>query len=259
MKFDRWRRGARQFGVIDALQKLLEQHGELCDRERRANAEMSACGEREMPVRLPADLELIWILEYGFITVSGWQPDGNLVAFGDVQLADLRVFRCGTQHMQHGAREPQDLLYCGGHERRAGAQALPLVREADECEQSPYRGVPGRLVPGGEKGVAIENDLFVGERDAIYFTVNQGADNIVSWIAPAQSHQVLVVAQDLAVGRYLYCPVTAGSERGHGEPEQLLPVLLRYPEQIADHRDGKAGRHLDGVALPGGDSVVDNS
>src|SRR5690348_4743665 len=100
----------------------------------RAQAQVrAAAAEAEVPVRGPADIERVRVLELGFVTVPGHVPEDDLVAFPDVRAAHFGVGGGGAAHEVGGAGPADDLVggwACEGV--RVCGQAVPLVLVLDE-------------------------------------------------------------------------------------------------------------------------------
>ena len=168
--------------VAEALDQHAERHAALEPGEGRAEAEVDAVAEGDVPVRAAPDVEPLGIRELGFVAVRRADPGDGRLAGPERLAADLSVFHHGPEHRLDRRAIAEHLLDRVGQEGGVRAKLVvdrgPIV-EAEDCVREE---VGRRLVPRDEEEHAEAEQVGLGELLALDLGRDQPADQVVAWL-----------------------------------------------------------------------------
>jgi hypothetical protein len=214
---------------------------------------MLAEPEREVVVRVAADVESVRVLELALVAVRRWVPQGDRVAGVDPCAAEQDVGRGGAGELHHRRRPAEDLLGRRLDEPvRVGGQPVPLLGVLEQGMEAAGDGVARGLVPRPDEQHEVAVQLLVGERDPIDGGVDEGRCEVVARAPASLGDQVVEVllvltAEPTAGGSGRFAVVGIG-DRGGREHQAVCPshdvgpVARRHADDPADRRQRHADR-----------------
>ena len=164
-KFERSR--VRRPGELDAVEvrdHLLEPDLHLELGQVRAEAEVRpAEAEREVAVRLPADVEAVGVGELLLVEVARRVPHRHLIARLDPAAVHRHVARRRAPEVVNGVGAAEDLVGGGRGERRVGDEPVALLGVREQVDQAEADRVARRLVPGRREEDEEQPELALGQ------------------------------------------------------------------------------------------------
>ena len=209
--------------------------------ERRAEAEVDAVGEGDVPVRLPAHVEHVGIAELARVAVRRRHQRHHHLAAPDRPAAPNTTSSVATFiGRPYRAVVAQELLDRAVEERRVVAQQRRLRRVAEQMEEPVAEQVARGLVSGEEQQDAVRDHLVVRQVLALVLGADHERHEVVTRPAHALAQQRLEVVDERRDAGVRLAEVVAAVDRaadvrGETVPPRLdrVQVLLGAPMRPA--------------------------
>ena len=247
--------GHRQPHRTEPRQQAREGDLRLQPGQRRAQAVMDAVAERQVPRGLPAEVQPVRVGVPARVTVRRAQRDDHRIAAADGRPADLdRLGGEPVGRVVDRVHVPEQFLHRAGEQRRVGLQPGELARIEQQCERAAGDQVDRGLMSGHQQQEHHGDQLVLPEPVPLVPGRDQRGKQVVGGLLPLgrqQRHEVTdhrggVRLEHLGRGR-------VRDDGGRPVPE-VVPVLDRDAEELADHRDrqreSERGQQVD-LALTG--------
>ena len=244
--------------VVEPRQQLLPQDAELHLRQPAAHAAVHADAEREMVTGVvPADDEVVGILEGALITVARGVPHHDLVALADELTIQNRVLLGDPTHVGQRRLPTDDLVDQLRDEPMVGPEAIELLRELVERQHAARHRIAGGVVATDDKQDEVAEKLHrpIDQVLGVLRHLHQ-RDQVVARLLACSAAGRLVVPQRTEalrhVGDALVHRVHVGRSAGAGRTgsgqvcpvHQLAALLVREVEQGGEHPRGQLDADL---------------
>ncbi|MFT3801018.1 MAG: hypothetical protein QM766_07340 [Burkholderiaceae bacterium] len=235
--------------VRQARQQFGEEHAGFEPGQVGAQAEVSAVAERQMPVGLAGDVELVGTLEHRLVAVGRGEADQDLVAGADLAAAQLGIGRRGAPELDDRRREAQHLLDRRRQQRRVRHQLAALFGVSAQQQQSVRDQVAGRLVAGDHQQLEEAFELPAAQLLAVDLGIDDQAPDVAGRLRAlllrarrcVREHLEHAFAEGLRINARVRI---VERDQRIGPLEQLVPVLCRHAEDVGQHQQRHFGRRL---------------
>ncbi len=230
-KFERRRVGAPASSIRSEVRNhLLEPDLHLELREVRPEAEMRpAEAEREMPVRLPPEVEPVRVGELLLVVVASGVPHRHLIAGPDPAAVD-RHFACrGPPEVVDGMGAAKELVGRAAGERRICDEAGLLLGMGEQIEQGEADRVPRRLVPGSREEDEEQPELVLGEARAVDLGLDEPRRDVVQWLGAPGLRRACSRSRSTPARMGSRTAACAARGRGAHAPRRTPPPRSRDP------------------------------
>ncbi len=245
-------RFAGKLDAREAFQDLLPEDLQLQLGQAIAHAAMDAEAEGDVLARPgTVDDELVGPLDRRLVAVGRQVPHHHLVTAPDGLAAELEVGQRGAAHVRHRRLPAHDLGHQAAHQRRVGAQLVPLAGVGEHGMQTARHGVARGVVAAHDQQHHIAQELHrcQGARGrAVGEHGHQVSSRRLSLALLPEPLEVLEALHQLGQALLLGVDAQARLQVGGGHigpPGEQAPVLEGEVEQGGQH----AGGELDGHPL----------
>ena len=114
----------------------LERHANLRFRERGANTEVDAMTKCEMIHRSPGQIETLWVLEHGRITIRPAQNRGHLFPLPNPYAKSVHVSFRDANESRRGWIEAHELIYRITQIDTPRSKSFTLLGPTEQCSQT---------------------------------------------------------------------------------------------------------------------------
>ena len=217
----------------------LERDSRLRPSELETEAEMHACAEGEVRVRVARDVETVRILELGRIAVCRREESGEHVAAAELpSLPDHvagREARLGHLHWRYVA---QAFLDAGRHQAWIALQPAALILMRQQRKEPAGNQMGGGFLPRAEEQENHRDQFVLAELLPVSFGVAQRGDQSVRQRSASRSRNAAKIADNADhAGNGADDRADIGSILQPAQPIlEPIVILLRQAEHRADDR-----------------------